>query len=241
MAVCGGISGRAERGTSGRQSLAAGSELKRADARIPAGLGGRLVFLRVPESAIVARVDSHRGVVAPAVVTGLGSAARHEGRFCLQGSGWVANLPAGISNRRIRCAARDAVAHPYAARLIHSDACHPAVVGVGRKSPLLIEGGRAVGISHLVPANARVSAGGYHCVVRDERLMVAELAIGQAVHEAVAEGIQILSRSGLGNAVSRVEAGCREWGHSRNGSRTNESRIVEVRKVHMELPEVQRA
>src|SRR5437667_9606413 len=74
--------------------------------------------------------------------------------------------------------------------------------------------------------------------------MVAEIAIGQAVHEAVAEGIQGLGGSGLGNAVSGIlviKAGRREWGHSRNGSRASESRIVEVRKVHMELPEVQRA
>src|SRR5206468_4068673 len=50
--------------------------------------------------------------------------------------------------------------------------------------------------------------------------------------------------SGLGNAVSGIlviKAGRREWGHSRNGSRASESRTVEVRKVHMELPEVQRA
>src|SRR5262249_12653343 len=100
------IGGRAERGSGGRQSLAAGRELKRADARIPiGGLRGRLVFLRVPEGAIVARVDSHRGVVTPTVVTGLRSVTRHEGHFCLQGSGWVANLPARISNGRICCAA----------------------------------------------------------------------------------------------------------------------------------------
>ena len=75
-----------------------------------------LIFLRVPEGAVIARVDSHRGVVTPAVVSRLRSASRHEKRFVLQGAERVADFPAGVSNRRVRAAARDAVADADVAR-----------------------------------------------------------------------------------------------------------------------------
>ena len=65
---------------------AALGELEVADARAPVELAvRRVVLVRVPERAVVDRVDGQRAVVAPAVAgTGLAAGAVEEVRFALR-------------------------------------------------------------------------------------------------------------------------------------------------------------
>src|SRR5262249_15503314 len=135
------------------------------------------------------------------VVTGLRSGARHHEHFGLQGSERVTDFPARVSDGRVRRSTTDAIANAYVSALVHGGTCHPAIVRIGRKGALLKDSRCAVWRSHLVPADASVSGSGENRVVGDERFMIAEFSIRQAVHQAVTDGIQFLSSSRLGNAV----------------------------------------
>ena len=65
--------------------------------------------------------------------------------------------------------------------------------GVGA---LLDERRRRAGIPQFVPADAGLVRGGVDGVIEDQRFVIAEIAVGDAVHEAV------------GNAVQPVVDGC---------------------------------
>src|SRR5207245_2726084 len=117
----------------GDRRRAATGELEVADARLPLiGGTGREVLVRVPEGAVVHRVDGHGGVIAPAAVSGLRAAAGLEGPL-LHGQlpGCVTCQPRRVAYRGIGRAAGHAVAHGDVAGAVHGDTCHPAVVGVG--------------------------------------------------------------------------------------------------------------
>src|SRR5262249_36776022 len=110
-----GSGGRLRADRRGRVDLvlrgSATGEFERADASVPGRcIRGGLIFLRVPESAVVTGIDLHRGVVAPAVIAGLRSETYSERSFRLQGAERIANLPSRIANRGVRSRARDAVA-----------------------------------------------------------------------------------------------------------------------------------
>jgi len=65
-----------------------------------------------------------------------------------------------------------------------------AVAGV---RSLLVNAPSAAGIAQFVPARASlVGAGGVYGVVHNHRLIAAEVAIDQPVHQPVSEGIQTL-------------------------------------------------
>src|SRR5439155_25905405 len=85
-------------------------------------------------------------------------------------------------------------------------AAHPGVGAVGLVGALLMDGravGR-VGVVEFVPADAGdtgAAAGGVDGVVDHERLIAAEVAIGQPIHEAVVNRFQVGGRVRLVNAL----------------------------------------
>src|SRR5262249_18711632 len=118
-----------------------------------------------------------------------------------QGTERVADFPARVSDGRVSCSAADAIANAYVSALVHRGACHPAIVKIGRKGALLIDSRGAIRRSHLVPADASVSTSGEKRVVGDQRFMIGKFSIRQTVHQTIADGIQFLSSSRLGDAV----------------------------------------
>ncbi len=73
--------------------------------------------------------------------------------------------------------------------------------GVSGGIGALLENHRgACRITNFIPADAGPAGTRVHRVVGHQGLMVAEITILQAIHQAVAERIQLLGGSGLGDA-----------------------------------------
>src|SRR4029078_12503146 len=116
----------------------------------------------------------------------------------------VAYEMAGVAERWPDGAARRAVAEADVAGLVHRNAAHPAVGRVGNVRSLLVDRQGAARIAQLVPAAARralIEEPGPDRVVHHERLVVAEVAVGEPRHQAVRQRIQLLARRRLGNAA----------------------------------------
>ena len=128
----------------------------------------------------------------------------------------------------------DAEAEADVARLVLGDAAHPAVVGIGRIGALLKDAqGVTATRAQLVPADADRATGG-DAVIDDQRLVVAEVAVGEAVHEAVGKGVQLLRSARLrdaGAAGASLREGCR-----RQRGRPGQGRIGGRGPIRMELP-----
>ena len=67
--------------------------------------------------------------------------------------------------------------------------------------------------------------------------MVAEVAVAEAVHQAVGQRVELLGGAGLGNARASAVAGRREC--RRREVAVNEGRIGRRREIGVELPDVQ--
>lgn len=104
-------------------------ELERTNARPPVKAGcRRVVLLRVPEGAVIDRVNSDVTVITPAAVgASLASGSGEQGSFALgQNSGWISRQAARITNLRIDCSARRAIANRDVSLLVHRRAAHPS-------------------------------------------------------------------------------------------------------------------
>src|SRR5439155_24369060 len=133
--------------------------------------------------------------------------------------------PRGVADARVAVAARRAVADRDVAVAIHGDAAHPAeerVRGGGAKRPLLRDSRRAVQAAELVPAHTDeacrllawpTAAADRHRVVDHPALLAAEVAIGQPVHQAVGERVELLARLTLRDAGATTAGGRAEGGH----------------------------
>src|SRR5205823_8469047 len=119
-----------------------------------------LVLLRVPEGAVVDRVDGHVAVVAPAAKpTVLASLAREERRLALcELVRRIGREAARVADPRHDRRARGAEAERQVAVLVHRGASHPAPGRVRLVSALLDEarcaGGRVVDLEPADSADA---------------------------------------------------------------------------------------
>ena len=94
---------------------------------------------------------------------------------------------------------RLAVAHGKIAGLVHGDAAHPAIVGVGRVGALLREDGVPPGfwISYQRTPPLPLTATEWFTTSDS---CDAEVAIGQAVHQPVGQRVECVGCAGLRNA-----------------------------------------
>src|SRR6185436_17934527 len=199
----------------GRNELllgAAAGEPERDDSRPPGADHDRVlgeVLLRVPERAVVARVDGDIAVVAPASL-GLGLRAGAGVRDLL-GLGElperVAGRAAGVPDRRIVVRPGRAEAGGDVALLVLGDRAHPApdrigeAVG-GRVGALLVDRGSAApGDAQLVPTDARAVVG-LDRVVQQHRRVGTEVPVVHPEHQPVAEHVEPLRSALLRNAVA---------------------------------------
>src|SRR5207249_1494330 len=139
----------------------------------------------------------------------------------------------GVVDLWLEARAGDAEAEADAPGVVQRDAAHPAVAHVGGVRPLLEDGQVATAWPELVPADACGRTGG-HAVVYDEGLVVAEVAIGEPVHQAVGERVESLERAGLRDAGASA-AGFGVGGH-REARRRAERRVGRRRPVDVVLP-----
>src|SRR5205823_1689750 len=103
--------------------------------------------------------------------------------------------------RGIGGAARHAVTESNVAFAVHRYTAHPAVIPVGGVGALLVDRGRAVRVSYLVPADPGLIATHIYRMVDHHRFVVSEVAVREPIHQAVGERVKPLGCGGLGNAV----------------------------------------
>src|SRR5438034_736214 len=75
---------------------------------------------------------------------------------------------------------------------VHRSAAHPPVTRVRGVCALLVDGRRCARASDLVPADSAAACGRGDAVVQHERLVVAEVAVGEPVHDTVGERVELL-------------------------------------------------
>ena len=112
-----------------RWRTATPGELERADTRAPVEAGSRrIVFVRVPEGAVVTWIYSYITVIAPATAgPRLTAGAREKSRFSLrQRTEWIGHQASCVSYLWRDCTARGAVANGDISLLVHRRAAHPA-------------------------------------------------------------------------------------------------------------------
>src|SRR5207248_2457995 len=149
----------------------------------------------------------------------------------------VARKPPREVHLRIDSDAGPTEAERHVAGLVHRDAAHPTVVGIGRIGSLLENGEIVCCIwSELIPSHPDTGPG-CNAVVDDQSFVIAEVAVRQAVHEAITERIQLLPGPALSDTrAARIVARQSEHGGRERG-RTGQGRVRWGSPVDMELPE----
>jgi hypothetical protein len=164
----------------------AGRELEAPDPRSPVELRRpcRVVLVRVPERAVVDRVDRQVAVVAPAVArAGLAARSGEERRLALgELVQRIGREPARVADLRDRGRAGSAEAEREVTGRVHRGASHPAPRRVGLVRALLEDGdGPRRHVAKLDPADSGHAAGADR-VVGNQRLVVAEVAVRGPEH-----------------------------------------------------------
>src|SRR5262249_37716499 len=104
-----------------------------------------------------------------------------------------------------------AVADGEVAHLVHRGAAHPAGGRIRSEGALLDNARRTVWIGQLVPAHAglaRLPTANTNRMVDDERLADAEeIPVGQAMHQPIAQRVELLARIWLGDTGASIATG----------------------------------
>src|SRR5215472_8521968 len=108
--------------------------------------------------------------------------------------------------------------------MVHGRATHPAEIAIRREGALLEDGGGGRA-PDLVPTDGGAAAVG-DGVVHHQGFVIAEIAIGQAVHKTVSERIQLLGCAWLGDAGAATSASASECGYGNVGRSTERGRAV---------------
>ena len=87
-------------------------------------------------------------------------------------------------NLRIERAAGQTEAERHVAGLIHRDAAHPTIIGIGRVGALLENCWRGTRRPNFVPTKTDARPRG-HAVVNNQRFMIAEVPIREPVHQSI--------------------------------------------------------
>ena len=157
------------------------------------------ILVDIPECAIVRRVNAQRAVIAPAIqAVGLRPRAFDNAAFGFERAQWIARNTSRIAHRRMDAAAGSAVAEANVSGLIHGRATHPPVSGVRCKGSQLIHAEDCVCRNcgtQFIPADTL--RGG---MIEHHGLVIAEVAVGQAVHGPVAQRVELVVSAGLRDA-----------------------------------------
>src|SRR5215469_5113667 len=166
------------RASLGCLSVARGeSERSHAGAPVKAA-GCNVIFLGVPEGAVVLWIDGHAAVITPALETvDLDAGAVRQEERRLHGARRISRCPSNYGNARIDAVAGDAEAERNISNAIHRDAAHPVIQARINYGAFLEDKRRRVWISDFIPTYSRKRAP-FDAVGRHQRLVVAEVAVG---------------------------------------------------------------
>ena len=180
---------------------------KRCDLRCPVERSiGREVLICVPERAAVRRIDAHCCVVAPSVEPdGLSARSGQNHGFGFHDVQRIGAGAAGIRDRGLHRCRRLAVAESDVSASVHGNRAHPPVIRIGRERGILVHRQRTTGrrgcSPHFEPTRC-AHTGHAHAVVDNPGLVITEVAVRVAVHQAIGERVEELCRSELGNTGS---------------------------------------
>jgi hypothetical protein len=163
-----------------------------------------IVFLGVPECAVVHWVDGQCAVIAPPVARAdLAPRSIEESGFTLGQSVYgIGHQPAGVADLGVNRGAGGAKADSQVARLIHRRATHPAPGCVRLVGALLKDRRCGRHGAQLKPAHPCHAARTHGIIAHDRFVAVGEFAIGEPEHQTVADGVQPSRRPQLGHTVS---------------------------------------
>jgi hypothetical protein len=170
-----------QRGSMRRTSI----ELERADSSYPVKTSRDcVVLLRIPKRAVVARVNRHRTVIAPAMKRiELHAASVDKYKRAVHCTPWIVCSSAAHVDAGKDALAGRAETQRRIANMVHGNAAEPIIhVWIFERS-LLVNRWRR-GITDLVPAHGSKWSTS-NCVIDDQGFMIAEVAIGQAEHHSI--------------------------------------------------------
>ena len=159
----------------------------------------------MPECTTVSRIDEHRAIVAPPVLSaGLMSASRNERRFALAHViGRITGQTTGITDLGVEGPAGGGITDCDVALPVHVDAGHPAKQPVGSVVPILLLCRRrwngVAGHVKLIPAHSRRSGQGVIGSEQDRLISIngfdtTAVLVDQRIHDLVTQGVQPLAR-----------------------------------------------
>src|SRR5215217_6538873 len=160
--------------------------------------GNSVVFVEVPERAVIHGVNIHRGVIAPA---GVGSrlhpgAIDHRGFAEIELPERVTGQTPAVTDARIHIYAIDhTIANGHISLLVLGDTAHPAMHTIVRSvGALLVERVSAIDAADLVPANPSHTRSSLHRLIGHQCLVIPEATIGEPPGGSLAirEDIQVL-------------------------------------------------
>jgi hypothetical protein len=211
-------------------------ESKRRDPRVPPVWIRRLrvIFVRIPERAVVPRIYCHLTVIAESNKVANLRTMSFDNRdlFARQLAQRVRGPSARIMNLRVLVRSRDVETQGDVAVPIHSDAAEPTVILIRGIGPLLIDEPRSrLAAAQFIPTDtgmtmARIPVGRYG-VIEQQGLITAKVAIRQAVHhKAPSRGIDrrsfrlldaerpapVIPWTGIGVERFRRQTCCRDQG-----------------------------
>src|SRR5262249_15894522 len=145
-----------------RWCSSAARELERPNAGGPTRATCRsIIFVHMPERAIVRRIDEHRAIVSPATTGAcLVSARRNERCFALcDVIGRITGQTTSITDFRVEARAGGGISNWDVGLAVHVDAGHPAKQPIGSVVPVLLlcwrSGNYVTSHVELVPAHSR--------------------------------------------------------------------------------------
>lgn len=217
-------------------------ETEGSDLRLPAALRtGQVVLVCVPEGAIIHWVHGHAAERAPVFVRAiLRSSSGDHVDFRLHYTGMVSNRVSGVTDAGEHRRAGYVVSDGDIAKLVFCDAAEPAPSHVGSNGARL-ENDRSQRSAVFIPADSRMSccAGASRDgVSHHNRLVGAEVAVGDATVQTISPALQQVRCAGLWDARLEVVAGV-SVGRKYVGNGTGEGGVHLIDPVHVELERVQ--
>ena len=173
--------------------------METSDARPPVKRSrGGVIFAREPEGSVVHGIDRQIAVIPPTIRrSGLAAGPGEQSRFALrEGAHRIARQARGVTELRPDCGTRRAESQRQIPLPVHCRASHPTPGRVWLIGALLEQRNWPGGhVAQFEPADPGDSARTNGKVSHHRFMPIGKLAISEAEHKAVANGIETIASS----------------------------------------------